>query len=155
MPDLARMSDHQYCGPRLYAFKICERCYYECPNSLSKYPDQCCQHMYIGSSQILATWHRSQLVLVRPFPTRMAVNLASRNMWFGLCVQESRCRGATCTFAHSVAERQVWNTELANMRCPPLTRARVCPPPAPPTAHWPCPQYLSSVSNRAQAPSVS
>ena len=146
-----RMSDHQHRGPRLYAFMICERCYYECQKSLTKYPDHPCQH--IGSPQILATRYRSQLVRVRPFPAHTADNLASRNMWFGLCVHGSRCRGAKCTFAHSLAERDFWNTELADRRWPPRTLTRVRPPPTPPTAHWPCPEFFSSASN--QAPSVS
>ena len=109
------MSGHQHRGPRLHAFMICERCYYECQKPLTKYPDHRCQH--IESPQILATLHRSQLVQVRPVHTHMMDNLASRNMWFGLCVHDSRCRGAECTFAHSIAERDYWNTELANRRC--------------------------------------
>jgi len=147
-----RMSDHQHRGPRLYAFMICERCYHECQKSRTIHPYHPCQH--IGSPQILATWYRGQLVRVRPFPAHTADILASRSMWFGLCVDESRCRGAKCTFAHSLAERDFWNTELTDRRWPTRTPlARVRPPPTPPTAHWPCPEFLSSAFN--QAPSVS
>ena len=144
------MSGHQHRGPRLHAFMICERCYYECQKSLTKYPDHRCQH--IESPQILATLHRSQLVQVRPVHTHMMDNLASRNMWFGLCVHDSRCRGAECTFAHSIAERDYWNTELANRRWPPRTATRMRPPPTP---HWPCPEYLNSSSSQPRTPSVS
>ena len=131
--DLATMNDRQYRGPRLN------------PTSLAG-----SVRSTSGAQVYNGTRYPVQQGRVRPFPARTAEYLASRNMFFGLCARDSRCRGAKeCTYAHSVEEKKAWNIKLANWP------RRVPSQPTQPTADGLYPQYLSSAQNQLLDPSVS